>query len=160
MADQARAEAAANPRYQWLGELPHWKALRVLARSRLLVVTSRLEGGANVVSEAIASSVPVLSSHIPGSVGLLGSDYPGYFPVGDAPPLAALLHRAETDNGFYKELQNGCRRRRPIIRPVRERESWRRLLRELSIPSRIESDNSAGMMHPPHLLGERGASAP
>ena len=54
-----------------------------VARCRLLALTSRLEGGANVVSEAIASGVPVLSSYIAGSVGILGADYPGYFPVGD-----------------------------------------------------------------------------
>ena len=39
---QARAEAASNPRYCWLGELPRWKALRLLARSRLLVLTSHM----------------------------------------------------------------------------------------------------------------------
>lgn len=127
----ARAEAAANPRYRWLGELPRWRALRVLARSRLLVLTSRLEGGANVVSEAIAASVPVVSSHIPGSVGILGADYPGYFPAGDAGALAALLARAEGDADFYAALARRCRRLRPLVRPERERESWRRLLREL-----------------------------
>ncbi len=94
MAVQARAEAAANPRYRWLGDLPRWRALRILARCRLLVLTSRLEGGANALSEAIAASVPVLSSRIPGSVGILGADYPGYFPAGDTDALAVLLARA------------------------------------------------------------------
>ena len=83
MAEQARAEVAVNPRYRWLGEVARGQALRLLGRCRLLVLTSELEGGANVVSEALAASVPVLSSHIAGSVGLLGADYPGYFPVGD-----------------------------------------------------------------------------
>jgi putative glycosyltransferase (TIGR04348 family) len=131
MEEQARAEAAANPRYRWLGDLPRWKALRVLARCRLLVLTSRMEGGANVVSEAIAASVPVLSSHIPGSVGILGADYPGYFPAGEARALATLLGRAENDAGFYNALKAWCRRLRPLVHPARERESWRRLLREL-----------------------------
>jgi putative glycosyltransferase (TIGR04348 family) len=131
MGEEARAEAAINPRYRWLGDLPRWKALRLLARSRLLVLTSRLEGGANAISEAIAAAVPVLASHIPGSVGLLGADYPGYFPVGDTPALAALLHRAETDPAYYRGLQAWCRRLRPLVRPARERDSWRRLLGEL-----------------------------
>jgi glycosyltransferase involved in cell wall biosynthesis len=131
MAEQARAEAAANPRYRWLGDLPRWKALRTLARSRLLVLTSRLEGGANVLSEAIAAGVPMLASHIPGSVGLLGADYPGFFPVGDTQALADLLHRAETDAAFYNSLKAWCRRLRPLVRPARERQSWRRLLGEL-----------------------------
>jgi putative glycosyltransferase (TIGR04348 family) len=131
MEEAARAETATNSRYHWLGELPRWKALRVLGRSRLLVVTSRSEGGANAVSEAIAASVPVLSSNIPGSVGILGDDYPGYFPAGDVQALAELLSRAEEDASFYRTLRRRCRALRPLVRPTRERESWRRLLREL-----------------------------
>jgi putative glycosyltransferase (TIGR04348 family) len=134
MARQAWAEAAANPRYRWLGELPRWRALRVLARCRLLVLTSRLEGGANVISEALAVSVPVLSSHIAGSVGLLEPDYPGYFPFGDTRALADLLHRAETDRAFYRDLRRRCARLRRLIDPARERRSWARLLRELVGP--------------------------
>lgn len=63
----ARREQASNPRYRWLGPLPRWRALRLLARARALVLSSRLEGGANVLSEAVACSVPVLCSRIPGS---------------------------------------------------------------------------------------------
>jgi putative glycosyltransferase (TIGR04348 family) len=131
MAGRAAAEAAGNPRYRWLGDLPRARALRVLARCRLLALTSRLEGGANVVSEAIAAGVPVVSSHIAGSVGVLGADYPGYFPVGDTQALAALLQRTETDARFYNALKARCRRLRPLVSPTREREGWRRLLREL-----------------------------
>jgi glycosyltransferase involved in cell wall biosynthesis len=134
MAEQAGDEAAANPRYRWLGELPRWKALRVLARCRLLVLTSLQEGGANVISEALAVSVPVLSSRIAGSVGLLGPDYPGYFPVGDTGALADLLSRAETDPAFYHALEIGCERRRDLFDPARERESWASLLAEFGGP--------------------------
>ncbi len=108
MAERARQEAAANPRYRWLGELPRWRALRVLGRCRLLALTSEMEGGANAISEAAALSVPVIASRIGGSVGLLGADYPGYFPVGDTAALARLLERAETDTRFYRTLRRGC----------------------------------------------------
>jgi putative glycosyltransferase (TIGR04348 family) len=131
MAKRARAEEAVNPRYRWLGDLPRWKALRVLARSRLLVLCSRLEGGANAISEALAASVPVLASGILGSIGLLGVMYPGSFPLGNTRALAAMLRRAETDARFYKELQTWCRRLRPLVNPALERASWRRLLREV-----------------------------
>jgi glycosyltransferase involved in cell wall biosynthesis len=134
MEPQARAEMAANPRYRWLGELPRWRALRVLARCRLLALTSLLEGGANVVTEAIACGVPVVSSRIAGSIGLLGPDYPGYFPVGDTAALAALLHRAETDAPFYAALAAWCARLEPLADPARERRSWERLLQELAAP--------------------------
>jgi putative glycosyltransferase (TIGR04348 family) len=131
MAERAAAESAGNPRYRWLGDVPRARALRVLARCRLLALTSLLEGGANVVSEAIAAGVPVVSSHIAGSVGILGADYPGYFPVGDTQALADMLHRAETDARFYNALKARCRHLRPLVSPAREREGWRRLLREL-----------------------------
>jgi putative glycosyltransferase (TIGR04348 family) len=131
MADQARVEQAANPRYRWLGERPRWQALRTLARCRLLSLTSELEGGANVISEALAVSVPVVSSRIAGSVGLLGPDYPGYFPFGDTEALAALLRRAETDAPFYRALAAQCRRQRALFQPARERQAWARLLKEL-----------------------------
>jgi putative glycosyltransferase (TIGR04348 family) len=131
MAEQARAEAAVNPRYRWLGEVPRRKALRMLARCRLLSLTSELEGGANAISEALAVSVPVLSSRIAGSVGLLGEDYPGYFPVGDAESLARLLGRAEADATFYRTLQQWCAGLRSLVDPACERRSWEELLREL-----------------------------
>ncbi|MGH2571087.1 MAG: selenoneine biosynthesis selenosugar synthase SenB, partial [bacterium] len=77
MRRQAVAEEARNPRWRWLGELPREATLIRVASSRLLVLPSKMEGGANVVSEAIVLGVPVLSSRISGSVGILGEDYPG-----------------------------------------------------------------------------------
>jgi putative glycosyltransferase (TIGR04348 family) len=131
LAEQARAEQAGNPRYRWLGERSRGQALGLLSRSRLLSLTSELEGGANVVSEAIALGVPVVSSRIAGSLGLLGADYAGYFPFGDTRALAELLLRAETDAAFYQALCTQCALRRPLFEPARERQSWHELLREL-----------------------------
>jgi glycosyltransferase involved in cell wall biosynthesis len=131
MAEQARVEAESNPRYRWLGELPRWQALRVLARSRLLVLTSEMEGGANAISEALAASVPILASQISGSIGLLGAGYPGYFPVGDTHQLACLLQRAETDPEYDETLRTWCARLAPLVDPARERRSWEALLRSL-----------------------------
>src|SRR5262249_8301720 len=130
LAEQARAEAARNRRYQWLGELPQSEALGVLSRCRLLSLTSESQGGATAISEALGARVPVISSHIAGSIGLLGEDYPGYFPVGDTQALANLLWRAETDAEFYDTLRDCCARLRPLFDPVREKQSWEDLLRE------------------------------
>ncbi|MDQ3680188.1 MAG: TIGR04348 family glycosyltransferase [Actinomycetota bacterium] len=124
----ARAETATNPRYQWRGDAPHWRAMGFLARSQVMVLTSRAEGGANVVSEALAASVPILSSRIPGSVGILGEDYPGYFDVGRAEELAALLQRAAEDADFYDLLRATGEARRPLVSPARERQAWAELL--------------------------------
>ena len=131
MAAQARAATTCNRRYEWLGELPQSEALLVLSRCRLLSLTSKSEGGANVISEAVALGVPVVSSYIAGSIGLLGVDYPGYFPCGDTQALADLLLRAETDKGFYYNLRDRCQRCRSLFEPDRERQSLQDLVTEL-----------------------------
>ncbi|MDP8960827.1 MAG: TIGR04348 family glycosyltransferase [Actinomycetota bacterium] len=136
MADRARAESERNPRYTWVGELPRFEALRLLARSRLLVLTSRLEGGANVISEALAASVPVVSTRIPGSVGLLGDDYPGYFPVGDPVTLCGLLWRVERDAAFRTALEVCVQGLRELVEPSRERQRWGSLLAEVTAEGR------------------------
>jgi len=127
---QARAEVARNPRYRWLGGLPHWKTRRVLARSDLAIITSRIEGSSNVLSEALASSVPVVTTRIPGLMGTLGNNFPGYFPVGNSQRLAGLLLRSETDAKFYRRLKHYCAGLSPLVRPKREFDAWRNLLRE------------------------------
>lgn len=132
MAEQAQAEMARNERYTWVGDLPRRRALGLLARCRLLALTSLHEGGANAISEALVHGVPVVASSIPGSVGLLGDDYPGYFPPGDTAALAALLASLERDAHAYAELHECCRRLAPLFAPRCEREAWRALLVELS----------------------------
>jgi putative glycosyltransferase (TIGR04348 family) len=129
---RARAESARNPRYCYLGELAPARTLERIARARLLVITSRAEGGPNVLCEALAAGVPVLSTRIPGPVALLGARYPGLFAVADTRGLAALLWRAETDPVFYQRLKTWCARRRSRVDPGRERAAWRALLRELA----------------------------
>lgn len=131
-ADMARQEMAANPRYRWRGEVPGGLVRPALARARLMVLSSTMEGGANVISEALAAGTPIIASRIDGSVGLLGSDYPGYFPVGDAAALTALLWRAESEPAFLEELHRHCAARAPLFDPARERNAWRDLLSELT----------------------------
>jgi putative glycosyltransferase (TIGR04348 family) len=128
---RALLEAERNPRYRWKGELSHGKTRRILATSHLVVIPSRMEGSSNVLSEAIASSVPVVASKIPGLIGTLGKDYPGYFPVGDTRKLAALLMRAESDRGFYRSLKQACARTASLVNPTREIRAWKSLLHEL-----------------------------
>jgi putative glycosyltransferase (TIGR04348 family) len=130
--NQAVAEMAANPRYHWLGGVPQWRVRRELAKSRLMVISSSQEGGANVVSEAIVAGVPVIASHIPGNVGLLGRDYSGYYPVGDEVALVRLLRRAETDPAFLKALEQQGRKLKPLFRPAREKAALKRIVNSLT----------------------------
>ena len=131
MERRARIESRRNPRYEWVGDRSHGKTLQMLARSRLLVLSSRAEGGANAVSEAIVCGVPVVATKIDGSVGLLGPDYRGYFGVGDTAALAQLLHRAESDQDFLAALRAHCKSLAPMFHPGKERKAWKDLLAEL-----------------------------
>jgi putative glycosyltransferase (TIGR04348 family) len=139
MAVRARAEMRRNRRYHWLGELAPTRAHALLARSRLLVLTSRAEGGANVICEALAAGVPVVSSRIDGSVGLLGERYPGYFPVGDTRALRQLLLRAERDRAFYRRLERACAVRAQRVHPARERAALAALIRQVVGPIRART---------------------
>jgi putative glycosyltransferase (TIGR04348 family) len=118
---KAEATAAQCGAYHWLGKLAHDAARELLRRSRLLVVPSLMEGGANVIIEAVTSSVPVLASDISGNRGMLGVDYAGYFPVGDAAALARLVERVAGDAAFERLLRTQCALRAPLFAPERER---------------------------------------
>lgn len=132
----AEAEMKANPRYHWRGDRPRAEVRRLLGRARVMVLSSLSEGGANVISEAVAAGVPVLASRIDGSVGLLGRDYPGYFPVGDIAMLARLLDRVETSPDFLMRLRRAIERRACLFRPAREKAAWKQLIAEVIPDSR------------------------
>jgi len=133
MKQEAQAWMRREPRYRWIGEVRHGAALKRLARSRLMVISSRMEGGANVVTEALAAGVPVIASAVSGNIGMLGRDYAGYFPFGNERALARLLWRAESDAAFYSRLQRQCRARRGLTRRAHEKKALRLLLRELEL---------------------------
>jgi glycosyltransferase involved in cell wall biosynthesis len=101
-----------------------------------MVLSSIMEGGANVISEAVMAGLPVIASEIAGSVGLLGRDYPGYYPVGDSAALARQLWRAEQEPGFLDELRRHCAARADLFDPARERKSWRELIDRLAAGKR------------------------
>lgn len=124
-----------DPRYRWVGDLPHARALRLLRQSHALIVSSVMEGGAHVVSEAIVHGVPVIASDIPGNRGLLGADHPACFPVGDTAALAALMRAAAAEPAFLGQLAAAAAARRPLFAPAREAAAWRDLLDGLHQPS-------------------------
>jgi putative glycosyltransferase (TIGR04348 family) len=120
LAAEVRALGAAEPRYHWLGPLSQAATRQRLKRCRLLLLPSLMEGGANVLIEAVTSGVPVLGSDIAGNRGMLGADYPGWFPVGSAAGLAELITRAVRDPDYYAQLSRDCAERVCLFSPARE----------------------------------------
>lgn len=104
----AQAQVQVNSRYRWLGEVSQTAIRRLYARSHAMVISSVMEGGANVVSEACVAGLPIIASEISGNTGLLGQDYPGLFPAGDSAALAAMMARFESDMAFRVALTDRC----------------------------------------------------
>jgi len=130
-ASRAQAEMQSNPRYVWHGEIAHHKIRQVYRRTHLLVLPSRMEGGANVISEAIVAGVPVIASDIEGSIGLLGDDYAGYYPVENEQALSTLLLKAESDKAYYTMLEQSCIARQALFTLENETRGWRELLKRV-----------------------------
>lgn len=138
---QAAGEAARdNPRYRWLGAQPRARTRQLLKRSHAMAITSTMEGGANVIIEAVTCGVPVLASHIGGNVGMLGHDYAGYFAPADAAALARLAERSVHDPDFHALLTRQCAARAPLFAPSAEQALLRdmvdNLLRQTTSPEK------------------------
>jgi putative glycosyltransferase (TIGR04348 family) len=132
----AQVTMAASPNYRWLGGQPHEATRRHIQRAHVLVHASKMEGGAHVVMEAIASGTPVLASRIDGNVGMLGENYAGYFDWDDAGALGGLLARCRTSqhepDGLLARLAEQCRQRAPLFVPAAERAAVWRLVGDLA----------------------------
>jgi putative glycosyltransferase (TIGR04348 family) len=131
LAAHALSLQAADPRYRYLGARSHRVVREAIRAAHLLIHPSLMEGGANVIVEAVTSGTPVLASRIPGNVGMLGSGYAGYFESGDARALAKLLRRTLDDRLFLARLRAQCGARRPLFAPAAEARAVRRLARAL-----------------------------
>lgn len=121
LAQAARAAQAAIPGYRWLGGLPQAQTRQHIKQAHVLVNSSRMEGGAQVILQAVQSGTPVLASRISGNIGMLGAAYAGYFPVDDDAALAALLLRCATDADFLALLEKQCRERAHLFDPEAEK---------------------------------------
>lgn len=131
MERQALDWQSREKRYRWVGSVPHARALRWLATSHVTVVSSIMEGGANVISEAVSIGVPVLASRISGNLGMLGGRYRGYFDTGDEKALARLIQRCRSDTTYYRALRDTVAEKRAAFSTKGEIAAWRRILSSL-----------------------------
>jgi putative glycosyltransferase (TIGR04348 family) len=133
---RAAQVARGDPRYRWLGGLPRGRARQVIRSSHLLLHPSIVEGGAQVVIEALTSHTAVLASRIDGNTGLLGGTYAGLFDGADVDAACRLVVRAAREPQFLQQLQASCARRARRFAPERERATLLRLVREALDASR------------------------
>lgn len=124
----AEQEMAENSRFQWLGELDTPNIQNLMAQCQLMVMSSVMEGGANVVSEACRAGLPIIATDIPGNRGLLGNDYQGYYPAKNQAALAKLLQKAESDPEFLNRLTEQVSELAPLFTPENEQRSLERAL--------------------------------
>jgi putative glycosyltransferase (TIGR04348 family) len=125
---EAARVAGRDSRYRWLGGLPRAQARQIVRNSHLLLHPSHMEGGAQVVIEAVTAHTAVIASDIDGNTGLLGADYPGLFAENDVSAARALVLRAALEPGFLQRLQNRCELYAPLFAPERERATLIRLV--------------------------------
>ena len=128
----AQLAASRCPQYRWLGGLTHAQTRSRIQRAHVLVHPSKMEGGAQVILEAVQSGTPVLASHIDGNVGMLGPHYAGYFALGDDAALAELLQRCRDDADFLPLLRQQCAARAALFEPRREQALLRALVAKLA----------------------------
>ncbi len=127
LAQEATRLMNKDRRYRWLGSVPHSRALGWIARSHVLVVSSVMEGGANVIAEAARIGTPVLASRMSGNIGMLGSAYPGFFPLFDHAALARLIEKCASSD-FHERLKKSLKARRALFAPAQERKTLLRVV--------------------------------
>ena len=131
LAARAREVSATSPHYHWAGALSHGLTRAAIKRSHLLIHPSVMEGGANVIVEALSSGTAVIASRMSGNIGMLGQDYTGYFPVGHMEALRALLDRCTNEANFLLRLNTAAAGRAKLFLPEIERSALRKLLSKM-----------------------------
>ena len=131
--EQACLNASRNPSlpYQYLGPVDRTAALGILAESQGLLLPSRSEGGASVLSEALLTGRAVISSDAPGITSFLPDDYSGTFAIGDDRQLGERLERFATDAEWRHQLTELCASAGEQLRGFDEARGWLELVCEL-----------------------------
>ena len=131
LAARAQSISGTSPHYHWAGALSHGLTRAAIKRAHLLIHPSVMEGGANVIVEALSAGTPVVASRMSGNIGMLGQDYAGYFPVGDMDALRAQLDHCANDANFLLRLNTACAVRAKLFLPASERKALVALISDL-----------------------------
>ena len=130
-AQKARDEMERNSRYTWRGEVSYAAVRTEYQKTQVMVMSSVMEGGANVISEAAVAGVPIVASNILGNIGLIGADHPGLYPVKNTKALQNILLRCEQDPLFLRGLTQRSKKLAKKFTAAKERDGWRRAFAKL-----------------------------
>jgi putative glycosyltransferase (TIGR04348 family) len=136
LGEAAHALALRDPRYRYMGPLPRGLTRASIVAAHILIHPSVVEGGANVIVEAVTGGTAVIASRISGNVGMLGAEYPGYFEPGDESGLAGRLVQALEEAQYRRALATATAARKPLFAPRVEARAVRRLAEFLLAPDR------------------------
>lgn len=75
----------------YLGPLPRWRALRVLAGSDVAILPSRQEGISTFLLEAMALKIPVIASRVGGNIEIIREGVEGILVEPDAREIAKAV---------------------------------------------------------------------
>lgn len=136
LGEAAHALERRDPRYRYVGALPRGLTRAAIAAAHVLIHPSVVEGGANVIVEAVTGGTAVIASRISGNVGMLGVEYPGYFEPGDESGLAGCLVQAVEDPKYRRALATAAAARKPRFAPRVEARAVHRLVELLTMQGR------------------------
>ncbi|MEM3545106.1 MAG: glycosyltransferase, partial [Nitrososphaerota archaeon] len=80
----------------YLGPLPRWRALRVLAGSDAAILPSRQEGISTFLLEAMALKIPVIASKVGGNIEIIQENVEGILIEPDAGEIAKAARNVLT----------------------------------------------------------------
>jgi glycosyltransferase involved in cell wall biosynthesis len=133
LAQELMLLSAQYPGILMEGPLTHAETMRQMTHVHCLIQPSLSEGGALVVSEAVACRLPVIASNIPAHRAQLGAGYPALFTPGDVESLAQCMQRFVGDADFIQAIEREqADLAARLATPALEREELVRLVRRLA----------------------------
>jgi len=103
---------------RYLGPLPRWKALRLLAGSDVAVLPSREEGVSTALLEAMALKIPVVATRVGGNLEVVRDGVDGILVRPDTSELIDAIERLLMDRDYAERLS------RSAFKRVLENYSW------------------------------------
>jgi len=130
-------KASKSGLVKYLGPLPRWRALRLLAGSDVAVLPSREEGVSTTLLEAMALKIPVVATRVGGNIEVIRNGVDGILVKPDAWEIAEAVKSLLVDRSYAEKLS------RNALKRVQENYSWDRVFMEyLNLYRTISGDEA------------------